>query len=123
MTELLQLLTPEGERRHDPEYDVEVSGEELRGLFRDMVLVRRLDTEAHALQRQGELGLWPPLLGQEAAQIGAGRALQGRRLRLPDLPRARRGPGPAAWIRPAGPVQVSPTADTTPPRNFALATS
>ena len=75
MAELLQLLTPEGERRHDPTYDVDVSGEELRALFRDMVLVRRLDTEAHALQRHGELGLWPPLLGQEAAQIGAGRAL------------------------------------------------
>lgn len=75
MAELLQLLTPEGERLHDEQFDVQVSGHELRGLFRDMVLVRRFDTEAHALQRQGELGLWPPLLGQEAAQVGAGRAL------------------------------------------------
>ena len=74
--DLVQLLTPEGERLHDDEYDLEVSGEELRGLYRDMVLVRRMDLEAHALQRQGELGLWPPLLGQEAAQVGAGRALQ-----------------------------------------------
>jgi pyruvate dehydrogenase E1 component alpha subunit len=76
MGELLQLLTPEGQRLHDDEFDLEISGEELRGLFRDMVLVRRFDMEAHALQRQGELGLWPPLLGQEAAQVGAGRALQ-----------------------------------------------
>src|SRR5690606_7551460 len=38
-------------------------------------LVRRLDTEATALQRHGELGLWAQLLGQEAAQIGSGRAL------------------------------------------------
>ena len=29
-----------------------------------------IDTEATALQRQGELGLWAPLLGQEAAQVG-----------------------------------------------------
>ena len=76
MAELLQLLTPVGERVHDPDYDVDVSGEQLRGLVRDMVLVRRLDTEAHARQRHGKRGLWPPLLGQEAAQIGAGRALQ-----------------------------------------------
>src|SRR5262249_44839912 len=29
------------------------------------------------LQRQGELGLWPSLLGQEAAQVGSVRALRG----------------------------------------------
>ena len=40
-----------------------------------MVLTRRFDAEATALQRQGELGLWASLLGQEAAQIGSGRAL------------------------------------------------
>ena len=55
-----------------------------------MVLVRRVDAEGTALQRQGELGLWAPLLGQEAAQIGSGRAMRAGRLRLPDLPRARR---------------------------------
>ena len=36
---------------------------------------RRIDTEATALQRQGELGLWAPLLGQEAAQVGSAHAL------------------------------------------------
>jgi pyruvate dehydrogenase E1 component alpha subunit len=41
-----------------------------------MLVVRRIDIEATALQRQGELGLWPPLLGQEAAQIGSARALR-----------------------------------------------
>jgi pyruvate dehydrogenase E1 component alpha subunit len=39
-----------------------------------MVLTRRFDAEAITLQRQGELGLWASLLGQEAAQIGSGRA-------------------------------------------------
>ncbi|MCH1864922.1 pyruvate dehydrogenase (acetyl-transferring) E1 component subunit alpha [Nocardioides sp. CFH 31398] len=74
--DLVQLLTPEGERVHHPEFDVDLSAEELLGLYRDMVLVRRLDTEATALQRHGELGIWAQLLGQEAAQIGAGRALR-----------------------------------------------
>ena len=45
-------------------------------LYEDMVVVRRFDTEAIALQRQGQLALWPPLLGQEAAQIGSARALR-----------------------------------------------
>ncbi|MEO6822628.1 MAG: thiamine pyrophosphate-dependent enzyme, partial [Candidatus Nanopelagicales bacterium] len=73
--ELIQLLTPEGERVHHPDYDVDLTTEQLRALYRDLVLVRRVDTEATALQRQGELGLWAPLLGQEAAQVGSGRAL------------------------------------------------
>ena len=41
-----------------------------------MAVVRRLDVEATHLQRQGELALWPPLLGQEAAQVGSAVALR-----------------------------------------------
>jgi len=74
--DLVQLLTPEGERVTHPDYDIELSADELRVLYRDLVLVRRVDVEATALQRQGELGLWPPLQGQEAAQVGSGRALR-----------------------------------------------
>ncbi|QGV79555.1 pyruvate dehydrogenase (acetyl-transferring) E1 component subunit alpha [Streptomyces ficellus] len=74
--QLVQLLNPEGERVQHPEYDIDLSPEELRGLYRDMVLTRRFDAEATSLQRQGELGLWASLLGQEAAQIGSGRALR-----------------------------------------------
>ena len=60
-----------------PEFDREFSADELReGFYRDMVLVRRIDTESTALQRHGELGIWAPLLGQEAAQVGVGRALR-----------------------------------------------
>ena len=72
--ELVQLLTPQGERVEHSEYSIDPSPEELRGLYRDMVLTRRFDAEAITLQRQGELGLWASLLGQEAAQIGSGRA-------------------------------------------------
>lgn len=71
----VQLLTPEGERVTHPDYDIALSDAELRGLYRDMALVRRLDLEATALQRQGELGLWSSCLGQEAAQIGSARAM------------------------------------------------
>jgi 2-oxoisovalerate dehydrogenase E1 component alpha subunit len=73
--ELVQLLDPEGEGHEHPDYRVDLSAEELRGLYRDLVLVRRIDAEATALQRQGELGIWASLLGQEAAQVGSGRAL------------------------------------------------
>lgn len=72
--ELVQLLTPEGERVEHPDYSIDLTADELRGLYRDMVLTRRFDAEATTLQRQGELGLWASLLGQEAAQIGSGRA-------------------------------------------------
>ncbi|WP_329176745.1 pyruvate dehydrogenase (acetyl-transferring) E1 component subunit alpha [Streptomyces sp. NBC_01477] len=71
---LVQLLTPEGERVEHDDYAIDLTPEELRGLYRDMVLTRRFDAEAITLQRQGELGLWASLLGQEAAQIGSGRA-------------------------------------------------
>ena len=50
--------------------------ESTQGLYRDMFLARRLDAEALALQRQGELGLWLMSLGQEAAQVGSIRALR-----------------------------------------------
>ncbi|MGN6243948.1 MAG: pyruvate dehydrogenase (acetyl-transferring) E1 component subunit alpha [Motilibacteraceae bacterium] len=73
--DLVQLLTPEGERVEHPDYPLEITPDEVRGLYRDLVLVRRVDTEATALQRQGELGIWASLLGQEAAQVGSGRAL------------------------------------------------
>jgi 2-oxoisovalerate dehydrogenase E1 component alpha subunit len=73
--ELVQLLTPEGERVSHPDYALDLTAEDYRSLYRDLVLVRRVDVEATALQRQGELGIWAALLGQEAAQVGSGRAL------------------------------------------------
>jgi 2-oxoisovalerate dehydrogenase E1 component alpha subunit len=72
---LIQLLTPEGERVDHPDYPLDLSSADIRSMYRDLVLVRRIDTEAISLQRQGELGIWASLLGQEAAQIGSGRAL------------------------------------------------
>lgn len=77
--DVARLLTPDGERIADPELDrwvTDVDATTLRGLYRDMVLLRRIDTEGVALQRQGQLGLWPPCQGQEATQIGTARALR-----------------------------------------------
>jgi 2-oxoisovalerate dehydrogenase E1 component alpha subunit len=87
--EFVQLLTPDGERIDKVqgpagiEYSVDFTDEEYRGLYRDLVIVRRLDAEATALQRQGELGIWASLLGQEAAQVGSGRALREQDMAFP----------------------------------------
>jgi len=66
--DMFQLLTPAGELVGDP--DVLAGFEAFDGLdadlaamYRDIVLVRRFDTEAIALQRQGEMGLWTSLRG------------------------------------------------------------
>ena len=74
----VQLVRPDGSRvasSYDHWVD-DVDPDQLRSLYEDMVVIRRIDTEATALQRQGQLGLWPPLLGQEAAQIGSARTLR-----------------------------------------------
>jgi len=76
--DMVQLLDADGVRREDPQFSPFVAGLDpaaLRDLYRQMFLIRRFDTEATALQRQGQLALWPPLQGQEAAQIGSGHAL------------------------------------------------
>ena len=98
-SELIQLLTPEGERIEHPDYPL--GDVDLKGMYRDMVLVRRMDTEAIALQRQGELGIWASLLGQEAAQIGSGRALSPRDMAFPSY----REHG-VAWCRGLDPVRL-----------------
>ena len=85
----VQLLTPDGERidtvttADGTRYSVDLTDDEYRGLYRDLVTVRRLDAEATALQRQGELGIWASLLGQEAAQVGSGRALRPQDMAFP----------------------------------------
>jgi 2-oxoisovalerate dehydrogenase E1 component alpha subunit len=99
--ELIQLLTPEGERVEHPDYPLDISAEEIRALYRDLVLVRRIDYEAIALQRQGELGIWASLLGQEAAQVGSGRALGARDMAFPTY----REHG-VAWCRGLDPTRL-----------------
>ena len=99
--ELIQLLTPEGERVEHPDYPLELSVAGMKALYRDLVLVRRIDFEAIALQRQGELGIWASLLGQEAAQVGSGRALGPRDMAFPTY----REHG-VAWCRGLDPAKL-----------------
>ncbi|MGH3912863.1 MAG: pyruvate dehydrogenase (acetyl-transferring) E1 component subunit alpha, partial [Pseudonocardiaceae bacterium] len=99
--DLVQLLTPEGERVAHPQFDVRISPAQIQSLYRDMVLVRRADRECNALQRQGQLGIWVPLLGQEAAQIGAGRALAPQDMVFPSY----REHG-VAWCRGLDPTEL-----------------
>ncbi|MEP9382159.1 pyruvate dehydrogenase (acetyl-transferring) E1 component subunit alpha [Nocardioides sp. KR10-350] len=103
--DLVQLLTPEGQRVEHSAYAFATPGrdeaEVIRGFYRDMVLTRRIDVEATALQRHGELGIWAQLLGQEAAQIGAGRALLPQDYVFPTY----REHG-VAWCRGVDPLQL-----------------
>jgi 2-oxoisovalerate dehydrogenase E1 component alpha subunit len=99
--EFIQLLTPEGERIDHPDYPLDLSGDAIAGLYRDLVLVRTIDTVAISLQRQGELGIWASLLGQEAAQIGSGRALSPGDMVFPTY----REHG-VAWCRGIDPVKL-----------------
>jgi 2-oxoisovalerate dehydrogenase E1 component alpha subunit len=72
-TEPVRILAPDGTAVGDA--DVGLPAERLRELLRHMVRARRLDRECFALQRQGELTVYPPFEGQEAAQVGSAFAL------------------------------------------------
>ena len=80
-TPMLQLLAPDGTYGVPSEYQrygdviAALSEDQLKTFYRDMARIRRFDIEAIALQRQGQLGLWVPAIGQEAAQIGSGYAV------------------------------------------------
>jgi 2-oxoisovalerate dehydrogenase E1 component alpha subunit len=78
---VVRLLSHTGERLTHPDYSPVADGlsaDELRTMWREMTVIRAYDAEATALQRQGEVALWVPLIGQEAAQIGSGHALNDR---------------------------------------------
>jgi pyruvate dehydrogenase E1 component alpha subunit len=49
-----------------------LSDDQLRDFYRQMAVIRALDLDAANLQRQGQLAMWIPSLGQEAAQVGSG---------------------------------------------------
>ena len=75
---MVQFLNPEGEFGVPKGLEVyrtyldALSEADFLKFYRDMARMRRFDVEANALQRQGQLGLWIPAIGQEAAQIGSG---------------------------------------------------
>lgn len=61
------------------EYAAELEGvgvEDFMQWYRDMVTTRAFDTECTHLQRQGQLALWVPSVGQEGCQVGLVRATE-----------------------------------------------
>ncbi|WP_369047017.1 pyruvate dehydrogenase (acetyl-transferring) E1 component subunit alpha [Sinomonas sp. P10A9] len=115
----VQLLSPDGQRRPHERYDrllADLDSDDsnaLLALYEDMIVTRRIDAEGTALQRQGQLALWPPFLGQEAAQVGSAHAINRddfifasyreiavayvRGIALPDLMKQWRGTQNAGW--------------------------
>ena len=74
--EQVRLLGEDGTLLQHDTYKVDLSDADLCDLYRQLVVVRRIDVEGNNLQRQGQLGIWAPCLGQEAAQVGSARALR-----------------------------------------------
>jgi 2-oxoisovalerate dehydrogenase E1 component alpha subunit len=99
--DVLTLVAADGSAVDAPGLTDDLTTDTKLALYRDMVLVRALDEQATALQRQGELGLWAPLLGQEAAQVGSGRALQAQDFAFSSY----REHG-VAWCRGVDPVEM-----------------
>lgn len=62
--------------RLDKDLEPKLNDEFLLRLYRAMVLTRRFDERMLTLQRQGRIGTFAPIKGQEAAQLGAIAALQ-----------------------------------------------
>ena len=73
----LQLLSAEGTvvqgEAHDRYWPLIQSLDEdtLRLMYSTMAITRALDHEAGTLQRQGQMALWVPAIGQEACQVGS----------------------------------------------------
>ena len=74
-SEPVRLLEPDGTLREHPDFPLRLESDQLRDLYRRMVVTRRVDREAINLQRQGQLALHASGLGQEGAQIGSALAL------------------------------------------------
>src|SRR5215218_3085919 len=74
--EQVRLLGEDGTLLQHDTYKVDLSDADLCDLYRQLVVVRRIDVEGNNLQRQGQLGIRAPCLGQEAAQVGSARALR-----------------------------------------------
>jgi pyruvate dehydrogenase E1 component alpha subunit len=71
--EMLRILHPNG--RLEETLRPDLNDETVQNLYRKMVLIRLADQRALALQRQGRLGTYAPVIGQEAAQVGSAYAL------------------------------------------------
>src|SRR5438034_541810 len=69
----------------DDALDPRIPPDELKRMYRGMLLARRLDERMVKLQRQGRIGTFAPLKGQEAAQIGSVATLTPRDWMVPSF--------------------------------------
>jgi pyruvate dehydrogenase E1 component alpha subunit len=67
--EYLSIL--DSEDNLDPALEPDLAADDLKRLYRAMLLGRRLDERMIRLQRQGRIGTFAPIKGQEASQLGA----------------------------------------------------
>jgi pyruvate dehydrogenase E1 component alpha subunit len=67
--EHLSVLDADGNL--DSAVEPPIPAEELKRFYRSMVLARRFDERMLRLQRQGRIGTFAPIKGQEAAQVGS----------------------------------------------------
>ena len=72
--EHLSILDSDGNL--DSSLAPDISPAELKRLYRAMLLGRRLDERMIRLQRQGCIGTFAPIKGQEASQVGAAATLR-----------------------------------------------
>ncbi|MFC6905254.1 pyruvate dehydrogenase (acetyl-transferring) E1 component subunit alpha [Halalkalicoccus tibetensis] len=70
----VQVLADDGSVLEDAEVP-DIGEEEVVEMYRQMRLARRFDQRAVSLQRQGRMGTYPPLSGQEGAQVASAHAL------------------------------------------------
>jgi len=85
---VVQILTPEG-KVSDPSLVPDLSDQQLRQLMKNMIFTRILDQRAISLNRQGRLGFYAPVSGQEAAMLASQFALDKEDFILPsyrDIP-------------------------------------
>jgi pyruvate dehydrogenase E1 component alpha subunit len=81
--EYLSILDSDGNL--DASLEPDIPPAELQRLYRAMLLGRRLDERMIRLQRQGRIGTFAPIKGQEASQIGAVSALGPRDWMVPSF--------------------------------------
>src|SRR2546428_11650382 len=67
--EYLSILDSDGNL--DTALEPKLAADDLRSLYRAMVLGRRLDERMVRLQRQGRIGTFAPIKGQEASRMGS----------------------------------------------------
>jgi hypothetical protein len=108
--EHLSILDADGNL--DSRLEPPIPPETLKRLYRAMLLGRRFDDRMLRLQRQGRIGTFAPIKGQEAAQIGSVATLSPSDWMVPSFSSSR------ATSRGAGRQTVSmtcPSASRSPP--------